>query len=351
MKRVLLLIKTYKDFIIFILIYTLLFCTYVRFFGIMLPITVGAVLAAICRPLLRKTEQIFHKPLPGAITLLLAGILTALLTLLVYGIWRETIHIRSGSSYFEFSKLHPKVQAFFSDFQTKLSDGTDDRSLYEMFPSLLPSLSSIFKLLIQLPTVFLFPVLSLLFCSLFLKKQNELITGIQQLIGINSCRRIRHALKLRTSNSSGVLFSYAVIYMTTFAEAVIILYLFRMPHPMITAVLVAVSDIFPVLGPGSVLLPLSIYRLLCGDFVSTIGLFTGWIVITVVRQIIEPKLISKITRTPGSIMLFAFYISLLTGNFWIIPYTALLFFLFPLLRDAKIIKAPNEPGNSFDANQ
>ncbi len=351
MKRVLLLIKRYKGLLTFILLYTLLFCTYVRFFGILLPITAGAVLAVICNPLLRKTEQLFHKPLPGVITLLLAAVLTILLTLIVYVVWKEVAHIRSGSSLIVFSELHPKVQALFADFQAKLVSRVDEQSPYEMFPLLLPSLPGVFKRLIQLPTVFLFPLLSLSFCSLFLRNQNELKQIIQQLIGVSTCGRIRHALKRRTSNSSGLLFSYAVIYTTTFSEAVIILYLFRMPHPMITAVLVAVSDIFPVLGPGTVLLPLSIYRLLCGDFIGTIGLFTGWIVITVVRQVIEPKLISKITRTPGSIMLFAFYVSLLIRNFWVIPYTAFLFFLFPLLREADIIKAPNEEKSSFSADQ
>ena len=113
-----------------------------------------------------------------------------------------------------------------------------------------------------------------------------------------------------------------------------------MPYPFTTAMVVTVSDIFPVLGPGAALFPLCLYRLLCGNAMQAIGLFVGWLLITVLRQIIEPRLISQVTRTPGLVMLAAVYAALLFGNFWLIPYTALLFYLNGLFSDAKLITKP-----------
>lgn len=98
-----------------------------------------------------------------------------------------------------------------------------------------------------------------------------------------------------------------------------------------------VSDIFPILGPGTVLLPICIYQLLCGNFLRAAGLFIGWILLTVIRQIIEPRLVSKVTRTPTAAMLFAVYCSLVSGNFWLIPYAGLFFFLLDLLKTAGIL--------------
>ena len=48
-----------------------------------------------------------------------------------------------------------------------------------------------------------------------------------------------------------------------------------------TATVVTVSDIFPVFGPGTVLLPLAVYRLLCGSAAQALGLFIGWIILSV----------------------------------------------------------------------
>ena len=100
---------------------------------------------------------------------------------------------------------------------------------------------------------------------------------------------------------------------------------------------VTVSDIFPVLGPGTVLLPLAVYRLLCGSAAQALGLFIGWIILSVIRQIIEPKLLAKMTRTPPAVMLFAVYCSLISRNFWLIPYTGTFFMLIGMLKKAGIL--------------
>ena len=71
------------------------------------------------------------------------------------------------------------------------------------------------------------------------------------------------------------------------------LHLLRMEYPLMTAAVVTVSDIFPVFGPGTVLLPLAVYRLLCGSAAQALGLFIGWIILSVIRQIIEPKLLAN----------------------------------------------------------
>ena len=65
----------------------------------------------------------------------------------------------------------------------------------------------------------------------------------------------------------------------------------------------------------------------------------GWILLTVIRQIIEPRLVSKVTRTPAAAMLFAVYCSLVGGNFWLIPYVGIFFFLLELLTNAGILHA------------
>ena len=62
---------------------------------------------------------------------------------------------------------------------------------------------------------------------------------------------------------------------------------------MTVAVVIAVLDILPVLGTGSVLIPWGIFAALNGDFKMAAGVLILYLVITVIRKIIEPKLVGK----------------------------------------------------------
>lgn len=62
-------------------------------------------------------------------------------------------------------------------------------------------------------------------------------------------------------------------------------------YPLAIALLVTIVDILPILGVGSVLVPWSIYQLVVGDIFTGVGLILLFILITVIRRVLEPKVI------------------------------------------------------------
>lgn len=62
-------------------------------------------------------------------------------------------------------------------------------------------------------------------------------------------------------------------------------------YPLAIALLVTIVDLLPILGVGSVLVPWSIYQLAVGDIFTGIGLIILFILITVLRRVLEPKVI------------------------------------------------------------
>jgi sporulation integral membrane protein YtvI len=62
-------------------------------------------------------------------------------------------------------------------------------------------------------------------------------------------------------------------------------------YPLAVALLIVVVDILPVLGTGSVLVPWACYQIAIGDTYTGIGLILLFLVITVVRRIVEPKIL------------------------------------------------------------
>lgn len=85
--------------------------------------------------------------------------------------------------------------------------------------------------------------------------------------------------------------SYGIIMCVTFAEVLTGLLLIRQPNAVLIAALIAIFDIFPIVGAGLILLPWALISLLGGAIGKGLGLLALWIVVMVVRQILEPRVV------------------------------------------------------------
>ena len=92
--------------------------------------------------------------------------------------------------------------------------------------------------------------------------------------------------------------SYATIIFITFCEVAVglnLLSLFNIykgGYIIVISIITALLDILPVFGTGTVLIPWAIYSLIMGDIPFAIGLVVLCILITVIRQVIEPHLVA-----------------------------------------------------------
>lgn len=130
----------------------------------------------------------------------------------------------------------------------------------------------------------------------------------------------RHSEAL--SKSKAILFStlkqllkaYGTIILITFTEMSIGLYILKLigvfnnEYIFLIAAITAVVDIIPVLGTGTVLIPWALYSLLNGSYSFAIGLIIIYVVVLVIRQIIEPKLVADRLGLPPVLTIAAMYI-------------------------------------------
>ena len=87
--------------------------------------------------------------------------------------------------------------------------------------------------------------------------------------------------------------SYSLIFFITFFELAIGFSLLRVQNAMLLGLLVAIFDILPILGTGGVLIPWALISAVLGDKAFALGVFTLYIIIIVVRNIIEPRIVGK----------------------------------------------------------
>jgi len=87
--------------------------------------------------------------------------------------------------------------------------------------------------------------------------------------------------------------AYAILLSVTFIELWIGLTILRVDAAFPIAVLIALVDILPILGTGSIIIPWAIISLINGNSSMAIGLFIIYILITIVRQVLEPKVVGN----------------------------------------------------------
>ena len=85
--------------------------------------------------------------------------------------------------------------------------------------------------------------------------------------------------------------SYLIIMSVTFVELSIAFSFIGINHAILVAACIAVFDILPVLGTGGIMIPWAILMAVYGNYPLALELFLIYVAITVVRNIIEPKII------------------------------------------------------------
>lgn len=87
--------------------------------------------------------------------------------------------------------------------------------------------------------------------------------------------------------------SYALIMTITFVELAIGLLIIRIDNAIFVAFLIAIFDILPILGTGGIMIPWTIITAIQGNYPLAFGLLAVYIIITVIRNIIEPKIVGS----------------------------------------------------------
>lgn len=98
-------------------------------------------------------------------------------------------------------------------------------------------------------------------------------------------------------------------------------------NSFLVAAVIAFLDLLPVIGTGGVIIPWIIIELLLDDFNFALKLFSLYLIVTVIRNIIEPKTIGNQLGLHPLIMLMCMYVGIrafgIVGMF-VVPVAAVL---------------------------
>lgn len=126
----------------------------------------------------------------------------------------------------------------------------------------------------------------------------------------------------------GMLSSYLLIMFITFLELSAGLILLKVNYAVLLAAMISLVDILPVLGTGTILIPWGIIAMIMGKTTFGAGILAVYLVITIIRNILEPRIIGKRIGLHPLVTLMFMYLGLhvlgLLGMF-LFPLTIIIF--------------------------
>ena len=126
--------------------------------------------------------------------------------------------------------------------------------------------------------------------------------------------KIIRAKRLLFPSLGKMIKAYAIIITITFCELALGLSILKLiniyegGYIFIIAAITAIIDIVPVLGTGTVLIPWALYNFISGNYSLAIGLIIIYVCITVIRQVIEPKLVATQLGLPAFLTIVSMFI-------------------------------------------
>lgn len=106
-----------------------------------------------------------------------------------------------------------------------------------------------------------------------------------------------------------------LIGITTLAT-ILGLYLLGIDEPLTVGIICGILDILPVVGPGMIFIPWSIYAFMNDNIFFAIGIFVLFILIGILRQLMEVKFVGGSLHAHPVTTLFSLYIGVIMYGAW-----------------------------------
>ncbi|MBB3108289.1 sporulation integral membrane protein YtvI [Paenibacillus phyllosphaerae] len=142
-----------------------------------------------------------------------------------------------------------------------------------------------------IPGMFIFFIVFLVAVYLFSYSLNTMKMSFLSIFHDSSRNQVDEVLQNLRRSVLGFLRSQLILSVLTYILTLIGLLILGLKYPLAIALLVVIVDIMPILGTGSVLVPWASYLLLTGNVYQGVGLIVLFLVITVFRRIVEPKVL------------------------------------------------------------
>lgn len=314
------------NFVFFAIIAVILYFVFNYLIGWLLPFIIGFIIAYLLNPLinwiLSHTFIKSRKFLAYFLTVSIAIIIGLLISLLVY--WAGSFivdNIHYLPDFFQ-EKIQPQLltlnswlNGIINDLPLNLKSEISNiqTQLLVELQNLVIDISKagagyLTDLTTRIPAMFLlfiFTILATVFSNIdYPLIRNFILKTVPEKFSILAIN-----IKVAFVQTVGrYIKAYAKIMSITFIELLIGLRILNIPNFVLVAFFIALFDILPVLGAGGVLIPWFIFSFISGNIQLGVGILIMYVVITMIRHFIEPKIVGDQLELIPLITLLSIYL-------------------------------------------
>ncbi|WP_078546379.1 sporulation integral membrane protein YtvI [Litchfieldia alkalitelluris] len=217
--------------------------------------------------------------------------------------------------------------------QNKINDGINAIKLFSN-----EMIQNIFNLMTAIPGFLIEFLIYLIAVFLICLTLPQLKANIEKHLSTKTKEKVLLITKQLNHAGVGFIKAQIILSLLTFAMAFLGLLILKVPYLVILSLLIVIVDILPILGTGSVLVPWAIVAILQENHFLGIGLITLFLVITVVRRVIEPKIYSSSLGISPLASLISLYIGFQLIGILGVFLGPIVVIIFDTLKKANIIK-------------
>ncbi|MCM1539150.1 MAG: sporulation integral membrane protein YtvI [bacterium] len=289
-----------------------------------IPFLIGWIIASIANPFVsflekklrirRKATSVFVIVLAitavgGALYLLVSELFKQGVAMLndLPGIWENFEQDLEG--------LSDKWNVFYKrlplDVQTTLSD------LYSNFNTYIgdivnklgtPAVSAVGNFVKSIPSAIISIIMCLISSYYFVAEREEIYHYFRAHMPLSIQQKWQIGFRSMKRSVGGYFLAQFRIELWIYMLLVVGLMILRVKYAFLLALLIAVLDLLPVFGTGTILVPWAVFQLFAGNYQMAVGLLIIWGVGQLVRQLIQPKFIGDTVGVKPLPTLFLLYI-------------------------------------------
>ncbi len=286
-----------------------------------LPVLLPFILATIVAVLIRKPvnrisemTKLKRDIVSFAAVTIVTLLLILLLSLLIYSIYAYLSSVLT-----ELPQLLPKltlvtqqISDIFNRWTNNMPESITDalmelpsRFISTLTTWLTGALANIAK---KLPSIVISVGVTIFASFLITRDYYKLGNFLSSIIPKSAMDKIIRYREIAGDKSFGMIKGYTALTVITYTILLVGFLLLGISYAPAIAAIVAFIDFLPVLGTGVILIPWSVICIFNGDFFSAIGLMIIYVVATVARNVLSPKVLGNQIKLDSLTVLISMYV-------------------------------------------
>ena len=212
----------------------------------------------------------------------------------------QTLNIYIDKVYTQMQETISKMSITKISISKNISNLVQEASteiLFKISEWLTEFLTKLINVITSIPTIAIYTVITILSLYFICTDRIYILDLMEHHMPSKWIKRLTIHIKEISKNLGGYLKAVVTLIFVSFIISVIGLYILKfvglnVKYPLLIALGIAFVDALPILGAGTVMVPWAIFSALDGDIKLAIAIIILWIIMSVVRQFLEPKIVS-----------------------------------------------------------